>query len=358
MNIHVLNQDFQTVSIIDTFESFLWTNRYNALGDCEIYSPVTSKILKFAQVDFYLWIEESEHMMIIDERIILSDVESGNKVAIKGSSLESILTYRIIWVQTILSGNFQDAIKKLLDESIINPSIEDRKIPNFIFEYSTDPRITEMTIEAQFTGDNLYDAVKQLCEDRKLGFKIILNDDNQFVFSLYMGIDRSYAQEIIPYVIFSPEFDNIINSNYLESNKTMKTVALIAGEGEGIERKTTTVGSGSGIGRRELFVDARDISSVTYDTMLTEEEYNAQLAQRGSETMADYVFIQTFEGAVETTQMFIFGIHFFLGDIVQIVNEFGIEASTRIVEIIFSTDKEGSNVIPTFSVIPLKGETT
>lgn len=39
-----------------------------------------------------------------------------------------------------------------------------RAIDNFIFEPSTDPRITELTVDAQFTGDDLYSVVKSLCQ--------------------------------------------------------------------------------------------------------------------------------------------------------------------------------------------------
>ena len=105
-----------------------------------------------------------------------------------------------------------------------------------------------------------------------------MNDKKQFVFKLYAGADRTYAQTENPYVVFSPKFENIANSNYLESKKEYKNVALVAGEGEGAERKTTSVGEGSGLERRELFVDARDISTTTEDNVtLSDEEYKKQL---------------------------------------------------------------------------------
>jgi len=337
--------------LIDSFESFIWTDRYNAFGDFEIYTLVNSDILRDAQQDYYIWTTQSDRTMIIDERIINSDIESGGHLTIRGRSLESVLDRRIIWVQTILRGNFQNAIQRLLNENIINPTISSRRIANFIFQPSTDPRITSLTIETQFTGTNLYEAIKELCQDRNLGFKIVLNANNQFVFSLYMGIDRSYSQDVNPYVVFSPGYDNIINSNYLETNRILKTAALIAGEGEGVDRRTTSIGGGSDLARRELYVDARDISSRTEDGELTNTQYIANLVSRGEQRMAEYVFVKTFEGNVETTQMFIYGTDFFIGDVVQIVNEFGLEASTRIVEIIFSNNNAGNDVIPTFSII-------
>ena len=352
MDIYILDQTFRTVALIDTFGSFLWIDRYNGFGDFEIYTFVDADVIRDAQQDYYVWSSQSEHLMMIDERIINSDVESGNTLTIRGRSLEWLLNRRIIWAQTNLTGNFQNGIQKLLNENVINPSIAARRIDNFIFQPSTDPRITSMTIDKQFTGTNLYEAIRDLCTERELGFKIVLNNNNQFVFSLYMGSDRSYSQIVNPHVVFSPGFDNIINSNYFETNRVIKNVALIAGEGEGAARRTTTVGGVSGLARRELFVDARDISSDTQDGILTNSQYIALLASRGDERLAEYQFVQTFEGDVEATQMFVYKTDFFIGDVVQIVNEFGLEASVRIIEIVFSNNNSGNNVVPTFKVIP------
>ena len=351
MNILILDDKFDSIGPIDAFESFIWTDRYCGAGDFEVYTLVDLTMLDNAKQDYYIWTSESEHLMIIDEVIITSDVESGNHFTIRGESLEAILGRRIIWQQTILSGSFQDGIQQLLNDNIINPTDPDRRMDNFIFEPSVDPAITSLTLAAQFTGRNLYDVVKQLCDERGLGFKIVLNDNDQFVFSLYCGVDRSYAQENNPYVIFAPYFENIINSNYLETNRVLKTVALVAGEGEGIDRRTTTVGGGNGLARRELYVDARDIQSRTDDGTLDDPSYYALLTQRGNERLNELRFVKTFEGDVDTTSMFVYGRDFFMGDIVQLANEWGIEASARIMEVIISHDRSGISIVPTFSII-------
>ena len=202
------------------------------------------------------------------------------------------------------------------------------------------------------TGDNLYDVISKICSERSIGFKVTLNDNKQFVFKLYAGADRSYDQEINPYVIFSPKFENIINSNYVESKSALKTVTLIGGEGEGSARRYTTVGGGNGLNRRELFTDARDISSdVGNGVTLTNAEYIAQLQQRGREKLTENTDVTSFEGQVETTVMFKYGEDFFNGDVVQIANEYGHETKARIVEIVMSEDEEGSSVYPTFKTI-------
>lgn len=355
MNIMVMDSDFKSVTILDSFESIVWADRYRACGDFELYTAVNTDILSKIRKNYYVTNGNSEHVMIIEQLLITSDVEEGNKIAITGRSLESILDRRIVWGLKNLNGNLQEAIKTLLNECIINPTDVNRKIDNFIFEYSDDSYIKDLTIEAQYTGDDLYDIIVAICEERDIGFKITLNQDNQFVFKLYRGVDRSYNQSQNSYVVFAPEFENIINSSYLTANQELKNVTLIGGEGEGTERKYTYVGDAKGLDRRELFTDARDISSNIGDVSLSTDEYIALLQQRGNEKLAEKVDKVAFEGEVETTLMFKYGIDYFLGDTVTIRNEYRIEAAPQIIEIVESLDESGYSIIPTFkytNVVP------
>lgn len=482
MDLVVLNTNLDAISIIDTYSSLIWTDRYNEYGDFEIYTRMSESILEYVKQDYYLRSRDSEHIMIIEKLLVSSDVEEGNNLTITGRSLESILDRRIIWGQKTISGNLQNGIKTLLDENVISPSKPERKIDNFIFEASTDPAVVGLTIEAQYTGDNLYDVIHNLCSERNIGFQVTLNDNKQFVFKLYSGTDRSYDQIENTYVIFSPKFDNLISSNYIESKSALKNVTLVGGEGEGSSRRYTAVGNISGLERRELFTDARDVSSdsnvditelfvftefpsqvynissktfvtdalfnsstadvspyigrtvaltvpeysnasgaasgyatvfldadknyvstikewdkyegissagilaqiefvvpenakYVYSSMysqkaiddgvyygsaddfycmtikLSNDEYIAQLRQRGSEKLAENADVISFEGEAETSSMFKYGEDFFIGDIVQVANEYGHETKARILEIVTSKSSEGYSVYPTFSTI-------
>lgn len=353
MEVYVLDENFETVLALDIYQSLIWTDRYCDYGDFEIYTIVDMELINALSLDRYLWTEDSDHQMIIEDVRIETDVENGNFLIVSGRSLESILERRIVWSQTNLKGNLQLEVKRLLNENVISPSIADRKITNFIFEDSDDPKITNLTIDAQYTGDNLYDVVKDICQEKNLGFKITLNDENQFVFKLYSGIDRSYEQDERPYVVFSPDFDNFINSDYLESSKSLKTVTLVAGEGEGAERKTVVVGDNpkSGLSRRELFTDARDISSNTGETTLTDDEYNAKLKQRGEEKLKETRETKTTSAQVKADQQYLYGKDFFIGDMVQLRNEYGMEKKVRVVEFIHSNNLNGYEAYPTFEIV-------
>lgn len=269
MDLIVLNKDLDPIVVVDLYESFIWTDRYFRHGDFELYAPIFAETFSIFKKGYYLQRPGSDRAMIIEDIRTNNDIENGDRVTITGRSLESILYRRVIWGQMLFGGNFQDAIEQMLNACIISPSNSNRKISNLVFKRSTDPRITSLTLDAQYTGDNLYEVIQKLCEERGVGFRVTLNANKQFVFELYVGTDRSYDQTDVPYVIFSPNFDNVISSNYTESDSSLKNVALIGGEGDGSARRYTAVGNLSGLDRREMFVDARDISS----------EYNVKLSK-------------------------------------------------------------------------------
>ena len=348
MDIYARDTDFVLVDVIDTYESVIWTDRYNKPGDFEIYTTINETILTHNLVGNYLQMKESEHTMIVEDVTIESNIENGTHVKIVGRSLESILDRRIVWDQTNISGSLQNGIKTLITDAIINPSIAGRQISNFIFEESDDTAITSLTMDNQFTGDNLLTVIQNVCEANEIGFKIVLNDNNQFVFSLYKGVDRSYRQDPNPYVVFKPSFENIVNSNYSEKHSEEKNVTLVAGEGESQERITRVVGTETGLNRKELYTDARDIQK---EEGMTDAEYNAKLDERGTEKLKENKTVKTFDGECETTKMFVYQRDFFMGDCVQVANEYGMESPTRVIEYIWSSSESGTVSYPTFEAL-------
>ena len=158
MELILLDDSFNSVCAIDSFESLIWTDRYNEYGDFELYLFVNEDILQNVKLNYYFLLENAEvalvpTVMIIEEIELETDIEKGDHLKISGRSLESILDRRIVWSKTVLNGSLQSQIKKIIEENIISPTNTDRKISNFIFVDTEDPYIAEQTINAQFTGD-------------------------------------------------------------------------------------------------------------------------------------------------------------------------------------------------------------
>lgn len=332
------------VSVVENFSSFVWTDRYYSAGDFELYVPPTIRVLTQYIPDYYIVRPDSEHVMIIDS-VLLEEDDDGYSYKISGESLESILKRRILWTDTTLSGNFQDAIETLLNGSIISPSIADRKIDNFVFVKSEDEAITSLTIEeAEYSkNETIYDIIEKNCQEFEIGFKVTLTSDNKFAFTLYKGVDRSYDQTAVPYVIFSPAFDNLTSSSFLKSYTDYKNVALVTGtstdsEGESTDL-STVVGEASGLDRRETHIDAGDVQGNT-----------SVLTKKGNEELAALKKTEAFEGEANVFNMFVYGKDFFIGDMVQLEDAFGNTGKSIVSEMVFSSDGEGEKFYPTFIV--------
>lgn len=349
----ILDRNYETLAVLDTFTSFIWTDRYQGCGDFQVVMPVDLDVLEFLKQDNYLGLSKSDRYMIIESIETKTDIEQGNTLTVTGRSLESILDRRVIAAYTVLTGNLQTEIQRLLNENAISPANPTRKIPGLTFRTSTDPIITAITVEAQYLGENLYDTILDLCKEHDIGFRILPQGTGGFAFELYAGQDRSYDQEILPPIVFSPSFENLLTSNYLESKKTLKTAAIVAGEGEGAGRKLTEAvdksGGGSGLDRRELFVNAGDVSSSDgSEEKIPEATYLAQLQTKGIEAIADTKVTQAFEGKIDATLQFVYGKDFFIGDVVQVKNEYGMEAKSYVSELVLSQEVAGEAVYPTF----------
>lgn len=367
MNIFITNEQFINTKIIDVFEHFIWVERFNTCGDFELCLPISEYSPSFFESIYGFSLitkSDSDYLMFIENIKIESDVEKGTQVILSGRSLESILDRRIIWTRTIIDNmNVFLAVEKLLNENAIRPTDILRtinglsyKYPNNFNEFSGDDKYN---LNIEFTGDNLYEVTCKLCEMYGLGFKI----SRDLIFSLYKGVDRSYGQNKNPYIVFSPKFDNLINSNFFKSIKDLKNITLIAGEGEEPSRKTTTVTGNTRINnvdvnpphgfiRRELYTDARDISSDTEDGgHLSENEYLDKLKTRGIEKLSEKKLQIAFEGKIENSNLYEYGVDYFLGDIVQIEDAYGNSGRALVSEMVYSQNNEGISVYPTFKNI-------
>lgn len=346
--IRVLNKDLDFDGIVDIYESFIWTERYNECGDFELYTQMSPDILNTIQIGDYLEIPGSEYHMVPESILLEHDYEEGNHITIKGRSLESILDRRVIWSHCVFNNiGLGSLIKTLIYNSIIEPEDPNRKIENFIFHEPIDESIEAIKLDSvQFYGENLYSVISALCQAYNIGFKICIEDHN-YVFYLYSGKDKSYNQDVNPYVVFSPEYDNILNTNFLNSSQAIKNVCLVLGEGEGNDRTAVKVNvedAPTGIERREMCIDG-NISSTGQDSF---EPYEKQLYEKGKDALASNCFVESYDAQINPRPVYIYGIDYGLGDVVQIVNDFGIQSTTRVSEYVRSFSTSGIDVYPTF----------
>lgn len=345
----IMNTNFEKLGVIDNYISFIWSTRYYKCGDFELCLPINNKTLSLIAKDYYVMREDSEEIGIV-ENIKFTKVErlkdAEEQMIVSGRFLSSILDRRIIAQQTQFDNKtIPFIIESLINDAIISPAMSERKISNFLF---VDDSGYTGKLSVQYTGKNLLETIENLCETYGLGFKILL-ENGKFVFHLYSGIDRSYGQKTNPFVVFSSDYDNLQSSDYEEDYASLVTDVLVAGEGEGLERKTIWANrqTNSGLDRYEVFQDARNAS--TNNGEISNDVYYQQLKDEGLTSITMYT--KAFSGSVFFNN-YEYKKDINIGDICTIRNsDWDIYINTRLIEMIESTGEDGSfKMTPTFGV--------
>ncbi len=307
MEVYVLDSELVPIAIIDHYQSLIWTKQYFTNGDFELYLPANPELLLYLKQDNYVMREDDDSLMMIESIKINTDLDNGDYYTISGRSLESILSRRVIWYQSnFINTKVSTIIYNLLSRNATTSNPQ-RQIPKL--KVNTDYISTE-TNTMQVTYKNLQETIEDLCRTYKFGWRI----NKDYVFELYDGVDRTKSANGL--VIFSPEFDNLLNSEYIEDMTEYKNVALVAGEGEGNLRYKQYLNNDkfNGLSRRELYVDARDLSTNSDEDI--RDEYQNMMTQRGEEKLSENDVARTFDSEIDANITFKYKSDYSVGDIV------------------------------------------
>lgn len=350
MDLYLMSGLSGPIDIVDTFESLIWNMQFFGMSEFQLVVPGTKTNISRFAVNRYLVRaddmsgKEYRNVMVIEGSELSFDVERGWVLTLSGRGLKSICARRVIWQQTNLSGTVEEGIRQVITDNLISPKLAARKISNFTL--AAKKNFPE-TFDVQLLGENIAEWLVEICPGYGIGWDVYIKN-GKYVFELKKGTDRTYEQTTVTPVVFSPEFDNLISSAYSRSREEFRNAALVGGEGEGVDQRTTMVGTATGLNRYEDYIDGSGVSS--NGEIITLETYLKMLSDYGKEQLAStQVSEEKFEGSVIPDGLYKLNEDYFLGDLVQIENENNISAVTRITEIIYSEDENGWALTPTFS---------
>ena len=358
MVIHVLDQSFNLVGVVDDYISVIWRPAYYDVGDFELYINATSEAVALLQKNSYLvrdtdiLVDEAgnvtyTNVMIIKNFTLTTSAEEGDHLTYTGRELKYLLHQRIVWKQTRMSSKVEYGIRRLVNENAIAPTDSKRIIPNLVLGAEAG---LSKSMDKQVTGKALDEAITDICATYGYGWEVFIYNSS-LVFIVYEGVNRSYGQSEQSYVVFSDEFDNILNSEYQLQTEQYANTTLIGGEGEGTNRIFTTVGDSSGLERYETFTDASGISqNKDSEDEIPLDEYLLLLQETGRENLAALAITEGFSGEVLSDVTFKYGEDFYIGDTVSIINRYGIRKDVLVLSAIESQDETGSKLIPQFNI--------
>lgn len=332
---------------ISEITSLIWTERYWECGDFELETPLIQRIILLIEEDDYFKISYSNTTMVVESiEIISSTNSSGGKIKIKGRSLESILDRRILWADYQRSAPAKTYIPELIEACFTKKDNGEARVVEYLTVKDASDIVNEdddvVEVDAS-RGDGLYAIIASSAQAAEIGFTIEFdNNTGLMTFYLYEGEDRSNLK-------FSEQNLILQDANLYRSLENYKNIALVAGEGEGKKRKMVTVTQGdeepTGLQRRELWVDARDVQKLDGEN---NTKYNNRLTLRGVEKLEEHLETITAEGKLINLGRYKIRKDFDLGDIITIQNQF-FTAKSRITEIIQSWDSsDGYTIYPGF----------
>ena len=339
------NDTFTKIKVIDNATSVIWVKRFNAVGNFELYIRASTELLELFTGDIFITRDESNVGMYVEKVQLNTDSENGDYLVITGRSAECILSWRVVMrvVYSSESTTAEYIIRNSIDKTLINDII-----PNNNISWLTlgEDHEWQDYITRQYTGKNVLDIVQDLCVTYNYGFEFEWNGSG-FTINLYKGTDRSYDQTENTYIVFSPEFENLGNTEYIQDTMNYANGAIIGGEGEGTERKFAVVlpQGITGFNRRMIYIDARQSSSDD----LTESQYTDMLIAQGKEELEQRKITTSFNGEILNYNNYTYGVDYNLGDKFSIINEYGIRGNATITEITEVEDDTGYRLIPTLS---------
>ena len=344
---------FENIGEVNQYDSLIWPDKFNGYASFELWAPITDENSEYFKKGNILWCGGDNAAVVEIVKSTIDD-KGTKKFNVKGRTLEMFFTTRIIWGTYNASNKYASTVMyEVVNQNCVNPTNTNRKIP--YLECAEDKHIGDK-ISIQKTGDEVYTTLNTIAASSDIGFNVLFRPkEKKLIFEVVAGVDRTIEQSKVDPVEFSTDLEDILSSSYYTNNQDEKSVALVMGEGEGASRKSKISGDNTtkGFGRRELYVDARDIQPESVNeggttTTLTPTEYDAALVNRGDDKLAECKTTETFEAQIRVFGdiQYEFGKDYRKGDKVTIRDrQLNVVVSARITEVEEDFDDEYALVL-------------
>lgn len=371
MELYTLDRNFKKQDIIDNFSSVIWTERYYGDSEVELVTPLTSTMLSKLPEGIFLGCKESPEVMILE-----TASTENFKLKMKGISLLPWLDNRFVRASAAhedrylyLSGRpgeilwdlcyyFTNVESPYLNGTtpigIDNP--QQLAIPGLDlgdFDSSGDDIIIGVPYGP------LYKAMKDIATTYEIGMKITLDEvtDSSYYlgFRSYRGLDRTSAQNLNSVVRFSPDMDSFADIKEIRSIASLKTLiyTFAPGNPNGL---ATVPGMSRLSGEQYTGFDLRAQMVFAEDITTDQVGSNASvllgiLNSRAQDALITNRYIKAVDGEIVPESQLKYGIHYNLGDIIEVQGNSEIVQAARVTEYIRSQDSTGEKAYPTVSVI-------
>lgn len=299
LQISVYDPDtLERIGLITSWASLVWRENYKKPGTLMLEVPFSESMMQTLANDRYVGLTGRNPLMTIKT----VQVRDG-KIVVNGFCLLRLLKDRISTKVIKENVNGEEAMRGLVDEMDPIPNFENGEL--FGFEEKTESEMSDM---------HLLSYAEKISEEIDCGIRV-RKDGKKLLFEMYRPGEAKAN--------YSTLWGNIGDAKYTNSTEEYANVAIVAGEGEGDDRVTVTVGEtdATGNARREMYVDARSIQRKENEST---SAYKKRLTKHGEEKLEEARQIVSLSFSVNDDNVK-------LGEIVPArVQEYGVAAKARV----------------------------
>jgi hypothetical protein len=389
MDLYTLTDTFLPKDNIDQFVSAIWTERYSVAGDVQLVVPATPANIDMLADGTYLALRGSDEVMVLETQ----NIEKG-LMTVVGRTLVTVLNQRYAWYTNQTSPLPSDPSQWITDYTE-NAAVPGQFIANVVLKMVIAPlpfstSFTDLNLDWDYeridflslgpvdtSGDPkritipigpIYDGISKIASDEGVGITLYVASADRTAgyslkFSTYRGKDHSTGGNA-PLVRLTPALDSIQNLKELRSNQEFKNVVYVFYQGKITKHLLDpSMPEPTGLARRVLIRNAEGepvghtsthLGPAGYaytDIQVGPADIAAFREQNARDSFANHNYIQAIDGESSPTSDYQYGVHYGLGDIIELQGLTGAISKARVTEYIRSKDSTGEKGYPTISVI-------
>lgn len=383
MDLYTLDREFLAKDVIDEYVSAIWTERYSAAGDTRLVVPATTRNLQKLREGTFLALRGSREVMLLDT----VSIEEG-LMTVVGQALPKFLDERYAWFRRVDSAGApaervadftaDDMVPGQFIAEVVNLIVID---PHYFEDAWEDANpVWELEVISHLSlGDvdmsgavkeltavigPLYSSIQQVAEKEGVGFTLYLESAEpdtgySLKFTTYRGKDHT-IDGAFPLVRLTPALDSLTGVKELRSIADWKNTAYVYYGGRLSLHYEDPENPPDDFDRRVIITDPDqepvghkvvDPNSGRITYPVNAADVDAFREQNARDALANHNYIQAIDGQTSPTNDYQYGIHYGLGDIIELEGLTGLISKARITEYIRSQDQEGAKEYPTISVV-------
>lgn len=322
-DLYLLDQARQPVRLLDhqgiTWKTALWGGSSIVVSLDSAYYRAIEDLIPGG----FFYLPKAQKAYRVEE-IDLAEEGPVDKISMTALAPDALFTERVISpppaeTHDSITGPAETAMKHYVDGHAGPGADPARAFPDLVVALDLG-RGDEVEVNARF--QYLDAMLSEIGLNTQVGWETTYDPDaDEWTFEVIVGTDRTV--EGPGQVILDPDFDTADQVRWLRTQAGSKSIAIVAGQGEGTGREVQEIFDGDepvGFARRELFVDARDVEDAT------------ALPARARASLLETRQDDPIQVNLTDRGLFRLGTDFFLGDVVMVRHRrWGLQTASRII---------------------------